>query len=935
MLYASDTPIGVSGPNRVRNHVLNQAEHHRAKCFYAEYVGMLRRGLMECDDAYLWRMMISYRTRFSRLFRALSFVLTYVRWFRSAAPPACLFGPAGTMLLLSLAFLLTSQAKPNILLIVSEDNGPELGCYGDPYAQTPVLDQLAEDGVRFDRAFVPYPVCSPSRACFLTGLYPHQNGQIGLATHKFATYSGFPNVFTLLKGAGYRTGLIGKLHVNPEKAFPVDFRAIKGANFGKRNMKDYAEAADKFFAASNDPFFLSINYPDAHFPLHQLQFGLPETPIEADDVKPLPWVGADSPRLRKFTANYYNCMRRLDDGISMLLERLEKVGKLDNTLVIYIGDHGAQFSRGKCSVYEAGLRIPFIVRWPGMIKGGQVRRELVSTLDILPTILNAAQTKSSKHLLGHALQPLLAGESVPWREHLFGFTTGAAPAIFHLAHSVRDDRFKLISNPTASQDRPNLYAKAYLERFNTHFAAGTSQEEIDAAPKHVQTAYNTFLHPPRYELYDLKSDPDEFYNLAAEPAHVEIKEDLIRVLQDWQLETRDPFVDADLLQVFVEYQREMGNLSYRKDSGFRWPYLDLFQAWRKKYEGKPVYSFDQKSNEGFRIPSIIRSNNRRLLAFCERREGLHDHAKNDIVLRTSDDEGMTWNNLQILADEGDDSLNDPRAVVLEDGRILLHYKRYPRGYHARKSAHTEMADAGYEGPRTCRSYQMESSDEGRTWTEPHEITRQIRRPGMVSCGGPGIGIQLQHGEHRGRIVFPLYQTLPLGNNKRNWKTCAIYSDDGGLTWQRGENIDEGATSGVSNEAQLAELPDGSILISARNQGGEYRKVAFSRDGGAHFEPYRLADELKTPACMASVLHYGPGLLLQTIPYGTERADGRLFVSADDGKSWQDILTIEPGEFAYSCLVKLGDGDVGCLYETRREGRFEIHFKRFPKRLVVR
>lgn len=140
MLYAIDTPIGVSGPNRVRNHVLNQAEHHRAKCFYAEYVGMLRRGLMECDDAYLWRMMISYRTRFSRLFRALSFVLTYVRWFRSAAPPACLFGPAGTMLLLSLAFLLTSQAKPNILLIVSEDNGPELGCYGDPYAQTPVLD---------------------------------------------------------------------------------------------------------------------------------------------------------------------------------------------------------------------------------------------------------------------------------------------------------------------------------------------------------------------------------------------------------------------------------------------------------------------------------------------------------------------------------------------------------------------------------------------------------------------------------------------------------------------------------------------------------------------------------------------------------------------------------------------------------------------------
>jgi N-sulfoglucosamine sulfohydrolase len=825
-------------------------------------------------------------------------------------------------------------AKPNILLIVSEDNGPELGCYGDPYAQTSVLDQLAKDGVRFERACVPYSVCSPSRACFLTGLYPHQNGQIGLATHKFATYPDIPNVFTLLKGKGYRTGLIGKLHVNPKKAFPVDYRAIKGANFGKRNMKDYAEAADKFFTTSEDPFFLSINYPDAHFPLHRQQFGLPETPIEVDEVKPLPWVGADSPRLRKFTADYYNCMRRLDDGIGMLLERLEKAGKLDNTLVIYIGDHGAQFSRGKCSVYEAGLRIPFIVCWPGNIKGGQVRRELVSTLDILPTILDAAATEPGTHLPGRALQPLLAGETVPWRKHLFGFTTGAAPAIFHLAHSVRSDRFKLISNPTAHQDRPNLFAKAYLERFNTHFAAGTSPEEIDDAPEHVQTAYRTFLHPPRYELYDLESDPNEFHNLAEEPAHLETKQHLIRALTDWQLETHDPFSDSERLQAFVDYQREMGDLSYRKDKDFRWPYLDQFQAWRQKYQGKPVYSFDQESNTGYRIPSIIRSKHGRLLAFCERREGLHDHAKNDIVLRSSDDEGMTWNGLQVLADEGDDSLNDPRAVLLNDGRILLHYKRYPRGYHSRKSAHTEMADAGYEGPRTCRSYQMESSDEGRTWTEPHEITRQIRRPGMVSCGGPGIGIQLQYGEHRGRIVFPLYQTLPLGNNKRNWKTCAVYSDDGGKTWERGDNIDEGNTNGVSNEAQLVELSDGAIMISARNQGGEYRKVAVSRDGGAHFEPYWLAYELKTPACMASVLRYESDFLLHTIPYGTGRADGRLFVSVDDGKSWQDILTIEPGEFAYSCLVKLADGDVGCFYETRREERFEIHFKRIPKHLII-
>jgi N-sulfoglucosamine sulfohydrolase len=217
--------------------------------------------------------------------------------------------------------------RPNILLIVSEDNGPELGCYGDPYAQTPHLDRLAETGARFERAFVPYSVCSPSRAVFLTGLYPHQNGQIGLATHKFALYDpNTPNAFTLLKAAGYRTGLIGKLHINPESAFPVDFRKIRGANFGRRNVEEYAAAAAEFFAAGDEPFFLSINYPDAHLPFLREQFGRPSKPMKGTDVKPLPWVGIDTPRLREVTADYYNCLKRLDEGIGLLMAELTKSG---------------------------------------------------------------------------------------------------------------------------------------------------------------------------------------------------------------------------------------------------------------------------------------------------------------------------------------------------------------------------------------------------------------------------------------------------------------------------------------------------------------------------------------------------------------------------------------------------------------------------------
>ena len=142
-------------------------------------------------------------------------------------------------------------AKSNILFIVSEDNGPEIGCYGAP-VKTPHLDKLATEGTLFRNAYVPQAGCSQSRAAFLTGLYPHQNGQIGLATWKYAMYSGkIKNVVKTLGKAGYRTGIIGKLHINPKSAFPFDFEAIPSANFSRKNMGDYVEHAAKFIKQSD------------------------------------------------------------------------------------------------------------------------------------------------------------------------------------------------------------------------------------------------------------------------------------------------------------------------------------------------------------------------------------------------------------------------------------------------------------------------------------------------------------------------------------------------------------------------------------------------------------------------------------------------------------------------------------------------------------
>lgn len=487
-----------------------------------------------------------------------------------------------------------AAAGPNILLIVSEDNGPELGCYGDRFARTPHLDRFAEEGVRFANAIVPFSVCSPSRACFLTGLHPQENGQIGLATHKFALYRpDVRNVVTLLKAKNYRTGLVGKLHVNPESAFPFDSTAIPSSNFQrKESPADYAAAAAKFIRESGGaPWFLSVNFPDAHLPFIAQAHGVPAKPLTADDVKPMPWIGADTPRIREQVANYYNCLERLDYSVALLLAELKKSGQEEHTIVCYIGDHGAQFPRGKGTVYEAALRVPMIVRWPGVAKAGTVREELVSTLDLLPTWLAASGPGLAVSLSGRDLRPLLGGDGhVPWRRYNFGFTTGSFPGNCFVQHSVRDERFKLISSPRPHTD--NLIARSYLDESHPTFviSGAKAADCADLAP-HVRAAWDRWRSPPRYELYDLKADPYEWHDVADDSAHAAVKGRLIAALVAQQKEMRDPFLDADNLEAYVRNQLSNRDQAYRKAANFRWPYLDGFPVWRDHFEAKPPQPF--------------------------------------------------------------------------------------------------------------------------------------------------------------------------------------------------------------------------------------------------------------------------------------------------------------------------------------------------------
>ncbi|HBJ83406.1 MAG TPA: sulfatase [Verrucomicrobiales bacterium] len=482
--------------------------------------------------------------------------------------------------LLCASATLLQAAPPNVLLIVSEDNGPELGCYGDPYARTPNLDQLASQGVRFNRAFVPQAGCSQSRASFLTGLYPHQHGQIGLATWGFRLYrEDTPNLPRSLKAAGYRTGIIGKLHINPESAFPFDFHEITGANFNRKQLGDYAKHAASFISASETPFFLSVNFPDAHDPWLRQVDGLPKSPQTGAEVKAMPYMGIDPPAMREMVADYYNSLARLDACVGDLLVMLEKSGKASNTIVIYIGDHGADFLRGKRTCYEGGLRIPLLIRWPGNAKP-QVREELVSTIDLMPTVLAACGASLVADLPGLPLQPLLADEPAKWRTHLFAeYHTHAAASNYHPQRSVRTQRFKLIENllpDTLNPDFDDTLRKletAAKKHGEPHFDDYIPKAIADAAPE-VRTAYAVMENPPRYELYDLQADPHEFHNLAASAKHASTLAELQKQLTTWREQTQDPLLDPQNLQRLTAEVTAVKGKSEGKAS--TWGYPDYF-----------------------------------------------------------------------------------------------------------------------------------------------------------------------------------------------------------------------------------------------------------------------------------------------------------------------------------------------------------------------
>ncbi|MBM4050887.1 MAG: sulfatase, partial [Planctomycetes bacterium] len=354
-----------------------------------------------------------------------------------------------------------TAARPNILLVLSDDHSaPHVGCYGNPDIKTPNLDRLAAQGIRFDRAYVTCPQCVPSRASIMTGRSPVAIAMTRFSAPLPADVATYPE---LLRKQGYFTGVAGRSYhldgsgrqpAETEKVFqdhglrtfPQRLDYVKQTGKRTEMLDQFAEFLD--LTPKGKPFFLQLCFSDPHRPLDK--DAIPE-PHDPKKLK-LPAHYPDTQLVREDFARYYDEISRFDGDMGRVLAILDERGLAQNTLVAFMGDNGASQLRGKGTLYEFGVHVPLIVRWPGKVKPGSATSDLISGEDLAPTFLEAAGVPAPKDMTGRSFLKRLRGEPFEGRKYVFaergphgsGLPTNSAA--FDLGRCVLTKTHKLIFN---------------------------------------------------------------------------------------------------------------------------------------------------------------------------------------------------------------------------------------------------------------------------------------------------------------------------------------------------------------------------------------------------------------------------------------------------------------------------------------------------------
>ncbi len=483
----------------------------------------------------------------------------------------------------------TCQASErNIVFFITDDEGPTLGCYGDTVAVTPSVDALARDGVVFKNAFATTASCSASRSVVMSGLHNHKNGQYG-HQHHFHKFDSYHNVVSLalprvLANAGYRTGHIGKYHVGPEAVYRFE-TYLKGNG---RNAVEMAEKCRDFISNQDDerPFFLYFGTSDPHRgggddqtskrklkpnlfgnkPNRKSYPGVKEVFFEPEEIIVPPFL-SDTPDSREEIAQYYQSCSRIDQGLGRLVEILKAAGVYDKTLIVFTSDHGMAFAGAKTTVYKPGLRVPFVVRNPYESERGFESDALISHVDITPTLLDFAagldpEVNGPKDWLDPEKywkeQKLFARDNRdgknefrsyqgkswlnalkdPKSEHhdtIFASHTFHEIQMYYPMRVVQDEDYKLIWNIAYKLDYPFASDLWAASSWQAQFQQG------EDAPYGRKTV-GQYIHRPQFELFDIKNDPDEAYNLADKPEYAPVLKAYQEKMKDLQKQLEDPWI---------------------------------------------------------------------------------------------------------------------------------------------------------------------------------------------------------------------------------------------------------------------------------------------------------------------------------------------------------------------------------------------------------
>jgi N-sulfoglucosamine sulfohydrolase len=404
------------------------------------------------------------------------------------------------------------KERPNFLWIMLEDWCPDLSCYGTKGVHTPNIDRLAREGIRFTRAFTTAPVCSASRSAMMTGHYQNYNGGNQHRTkNKQPLPYGIKPIPHILEEAGYYTalgcGLSGKTDCN----YTTARKLFMGKHWRERT------GAQPFYAQATEGG------------THRSWMRDPQRPIDEKDVE-LPPYYPDVPLMRRDWANGLEQAQLSDRKVGQLLDELEKDELKENTVVILIGDHGRCMPRGKQFLYDGGLHIPMIIRWPQGIKPGQVCDELVMSIDICQTILDMAGVTAPHPLHGKNV----LGPEIKERKAIFA-ARDKMDDTHDAMRAIRTRDFKYIHN--LMPDRPYMQFNHYKERqyapvalLNVMYMKGQLNE--------VQSRFMA-SEKPTEELYDLKNDPFETKNLASDPLYAKVKKGLREQLDQWRIKVKD------------------------------------------------------------------------------------------------------------------------------------------------------------------------------------------------------------------------------------------------------------------------------------------------------------------------------------------------------------------------------------------------------------